>query len=64
MIEISTNTLKENMKEILDSNEVIGVTRHGFLGHVVIPIEIYNNTLELLDRLENEFVAEKKRITE
>ena len=62
MVEVSTNTLKENMKEILDSNEVFGVTRHGFLGHVVIPIEIYKNTLELLDRLESQFVAEKQRL--
>jgi antitoxin (DNA-binding transcriptional repressor) of toxin-antitoxin stability system len=41
MVEISAHTLKENMKEILDSNGVVGITRHGFLGHVIVPIEQY-----------------------
>jgi|TARA_R110000787_G_scaffold76879_2_gene169275 hypothetical protein len=54
MVEISTNTLKENMKEILDSNDVIGVTRHGFLGHVIVPVDVYESLLKLLEKIENQ----------
>ena len=54
IVEVSTHTLKENLKEILDSGDVIGITRHGFMGHVVISLEVYKSMIKLLDELENQ----------
>jgi len=54
IVEVSAHTLKENLKEILDSGDIIGITRHGFMGHVVIPVEVYKSMIKLLDELDKQ----------